>query len=52
MVFIFFLILFAFSCSVLQTEDVLRFRISPKEGEGELGAVFREGKISRLIVDI
>ncbi|KAK2551047.1 hypothetical protein P5673_028105 [Acropora cervicornis] len=28
--------------SVLQTEDVLRFRISPKEGEGELGAVFRE----------
>ena len=52
MVVIFFVILLAFSCSVLQTEDVLRFRISPKEGVGELGAVFREGKISRLFVDI
>ena len=50
----FFLTLFVFSCNVLETEDVPRFRISPCGvvwcGVGELGAVFREGKISTSIV--
>ena len=40
MVFIFFLTLFAFSCNVLETEDVPRFRMSRiQECVGELGAV-------------
>ena len=47
----FFLILLVFSCSVLETEDVPRFRMSRiQECVGELGAVFREGKVSTLIV--
>ena len=50
-VFIFFLTLFVFS-SVLETEDVPRFRILRiRECVGELGAVIQEeNKTSTLIV--
>ena len=52
MVFIFFLTLFVFSYSVLETENVPRFRISRiRESVGELGAVIQEeNKTSTLIV--
>ena len=51
-VFIFFLTLFVFSRSVLETENVPRFRISRiRECVGELGAVIQEeNKTSTLIV--
>ena len=51
-VFIFFLTLFVFSCSVLETENVPRFRISRiRECVGELGAVIQEeNQTSTLIV--
>ena len=51
-VFIFFLTLSVFSCSVLETENVPRFGISRiRESVGDLGAVMQEeNKTSTLIV--